>query len=131
MADRPAIAIASEQPAIVYCSRCAADLTSLPLEARFCNRCGVALPEQTELPATAAAEPFQPPLILLAYAKALFNLGWRYESALGSRRNLREAERCYCKAARLGDVAALSRRGQPTVRPSVPPLASVYQPPAH
>jgi len=130
MADRPAIESPSGQAAIVYCPRCATDVSSLPLEARFCNRCGLALPERTALRST-PAEPFQPPLILLAYAKALFNLGWRYESALGSRRNLREAGRCYWKAARLGDVAALSRCGQPTIGPSMPPLASVYRPPAH
>jgi TPR repeat protein len=93
----------------LYCSRCATDVSALPLEARFCNRCGLTLPERTPLRAAPAPEPFQPPLILLAYAKALFNLGWRYETALGSRRNLREAARCYGKAARLGDAAARAR----------------------
>ena len=44
--------------------------------------------------------------MLLAYAKSLFNLGWRYEHAVGARRNLNEAARCYSKAARLGDLSA-------------------------
>jgi TPR repeat protein len=46
---------------------------------------------------------------LLAYGKSLFNLGWRYEHAIGARRNLTEAARCYWKAARLGDASAVGR----------------------
>ena len=65
------------------------------------------------LPSTALVAPSSPdplqPLILVAYAKALFNLGSRYEAAVGSRRNLGEAARCYWKAARLGDAAARER----------------------
>jgi hypothetical protein len=93
------------------------------------------------------AAPFQPPVIVLAYAKALFNLGYRYETAVGSRRNLEEAARCYWKAARLGDSAARERCESgvpgaaflpylPTSRPDeappyhdpTPPLATVYRP---
>jgi hypothetical protein len=51
--------------------------------------------------------------VLLAYGKSLFNLGWRYEHAIGARRNLAEAARCYWKAARLGDPSAAGRL-QPT-----------------
>jgi hypothetical protein len=47
--------------------------------------------------------------VLLAYGKSLFNLGWRYEHAVGARRNLTEAARCYWKAARLGDPSAAGR----------------------
>ena len=75
--------------------------------------------------------------VLLAYGKALFNLGWRYETAVGSRRNLEEAARCYWKAARLGDAGARHRL-DPSPDPAspnslyvadLPPLATVYSPP--
>jgi TPR repeat protein len=42
-------------------------------------------------------------LIVLAYASALLNLGWRYEHGRGLMRNLAEAGRCYAKAGRLGE----------------------------
>ena len=97
----------------VFCHRCSADVARLPPAARFCNRCGSVLPAPPS-PSPAAApqraetcEP--PPDILLAYARALFNLGCRYENAVGSRRNLAEAARCYWKAARLGDAPAAGR----------------------
>lgn len=56
-------------------------------------------------------EPRSP--ILRGYAKALFRLGWHYESARGAQRNRAEALRCYDKAARLGNTSAQSRLGQP------------------
>jgi TPR repeat protein len=101
----------------IHCLRCAADLSSLPAVARFCNRCGVALPASFAANANAVSRPpplpqlFAQPLILLAYGRALFNLGWRYETAIGPRRNVEEAARCYWKAARLGDAAARERYG--------------------
>ena len=84
--------------------------------------------------------------MLLAYGKSLFNLGWRYEHALGARRNLSEAARCYLKAARLGDHSAVGRLAStgaaalpegisapasplPLTSPAIPiapPLARVY-----
>ena len=64
-----------------------------------------------------------PPEILIAYAKALFNLGCRYETALGSRRNLEEAARCYWKAARLSHAAAQA----PANPDAPPPFASVHR----
>jgi len=128
MAERPAIdgAFIGEPPAPeplpvrpVFCQGCASNLSALPAVARFCNRCGRALPEgfsamqepadDPETTPEPMADPFPRPLILLAYARALFNLGVRYETAVGSRRNLEEAVRCYWKAARLGDVAARDR----------------------
>jgi hypothetical protein len=116
----------------IFCVKCAADLTPLPPAAKFCNRCGSSLPEhfhryQTAQPAAATHSPapppapFQPPQILLAYARALLNLGWRYESAVGSGRNLEEAARCYWKAARLSAVANPAAVDDP----SAPPFASV------
>ena len=128
----------------VVCVKCAADVTALPEAARFCNRCGSSLPEQSGRtapapPASAGAtppppsDPFDPPQILLAYARALFNLGWRYETAVGSRRNLDEAARCYWKAARLGDAGARLRfEGAPGTNDlprHPPPLATVHAPP--
>ena len=121
-------------PGRVFCARCAADLSALPARARYCNRCGSPLPEPARsthaagfasvaVPPSLPPEPFQPPLILLAYGRALFNLGYRYETAVGSRRNLLEAGRCYSKAARLGDAAALARYGaEATDRPLLPYL---------
>ena len=47
--------------------------------------------------------------ILLGYAKAMYRLGRRYETALGTGRNVAEAIRCYFKAAKLGNSAALAR----------------------
>lgn len=136
-----------------FCARCAADVSALPPLARFCNRCGSTLPERFptrhSVPAPPAPSPvadsYQPPLILLAYAKAMFNLGCRYETAIGSRRNLQEAARCYWKAARLGDPAAAGRlapQAEAAVLPYIPPplptdpsaarppVAAIYHPPA-
>ena len=120
-----------------FCTRCAADVSALPFEARFCNRCGTPLPaaapDASTQPLPPAPQPFAQPLILLAYANALFNLGCRYETAIGSRRNLEEAARCYEKAARLGNPAARARYGpllegtKPVVEPS-PPFATVVDP---
>lgn len=104
-----------------YCRNCAADVTRLPPIARFCNRCGTGLPpgvasrvlpelvESPGHPAVPFARVLPPSLILLAYGKALFNLGFRYETAVGARRNADEAFRCYRKAARLGDPDAVGR----------------------
>ena len=55
------------------------------------------------------ATPLGPSLILEGYANALYKLGRRYETALGAAHNPREAERCYHKAARLGNFWALAR----------------------
>ena len=118
----------------VFCTRCAADVSTLPFEARFCNRCGSPLPAAADTAPRVSNTPqlFAQPLILLAYANALFNLGCRYETAIGSRRNLEEAARCYEKAARLGNVAARERYaplldGTRPTEPS-PPLATVIDP---
>jgi TPR repeat protein len=120
----------------VFCVRCAADVSALPPAARFCSRCGFHLLRpflraHASLPPTGSppvCSAFQPPLILVAYARALFNLGWRYETAVGSRRNAEEAARCYGKAARLGDAAALARL-HPEPHADPPPLAHIYEPP--
>lgn len=141
----------------VFCVRCSSDVARLPPTARFCSRCGLPLPDHVHRTAAAAAhatvppmpvpaeERIPPPAILLAYARALFNLGCRYEMAVGSRRNLEEAARCYWKAARLGDAAAACRFARevldvpvlpyrpPPLPPSAvlpPPLATVHAPPA-
>ena len=120
----------------VFCVRCAANVSALPPAARFCNRCGVALSAQFHLAQSVRppalpplpAGPYQPTLILVAYAQALFNLGRRYETAIGSQRNLDEAARCYWKAARLGDPAALYRVPAPPAA-DIPPMATIYPPP--
>jgi hypothetical protein len=130
----PSLVLVSPPPLRIFCVRCAADLTPLPPVAKFCNRCGSSLPEhfhrqplaQAAVPEVAVPVPvipLRPSDILLAYARALVNLGWRYESAVGSRRNLEEAARCYWKAARLDHAAA-----QISVEAVPPPLASVHPP---
>ena len=143
----------------IFCFHCAADVTALPPVARFCNRCGSDLPKwfhgkpmpslpipDPPIPTNPPAE-LPPPLILLAYARAMFNLGCRYETAVGSQRNMQEATRCYWKAARLGDAAARERydahamaspalayhpaalaAGTLPVRDPSPPFATVYRP---
>ena len=97
----------------VFCLKCAADVSRLPPTAGYCNRCGSPLPTRPSPARPAAPQNFEAPVptpaILVAYARALFNLGCRYESAVGARRNLDEAARCYWKAARLGDAASAGR----------------------
>lgn len=62
--------------------------------------------------------------MLLAYGKSMFNLGWRYEHAVGARRNLNEAARCYGKAARMGDASAAARLPLHGLAASVAPEAA-------
>lgn len=64
--------------------------------------------------------------ILEGYANAMYKLGRRYESG-GSRGNFREALRCYCKSARLGNVPALARLASSWMR--VDPAARDVRPP--
>ena len=154
-----------------FCPNCVADLAHLPPIARFCHRCGSRLPPglagrkvrplhgPLEAHSVLFSHIFGPSLILCAYGKALFNLGFRYETAIGSRKNLHESLRCYQKAARLGDASAarrlsnwegdadhpnsnLNRADPPPLPPEAladnpspppvapPPLARVYHPPA-
>ncbi len=115
-------------PVLVACPACRAPLAGLGGlgAARFCPTCGGALPlrdptglllppEQgsplydvyvalrEELGAKLAGQtPRQASsLIVLGYANALLNLGWRYEHGKGIMRNIEEAARCYTKAGRL------------------------------
>jgi TPR repeat protein len=70
-----------------------------------------------DLAADGQAFPVSPPTaprcfhsdVLIAYASALFRLGWRYERGHGAPRNVAEAIRCYHKSARLGNPAAAAR----------------------
>jgi hypothetical protein len=127
----------------VFCSHCNTDLTDLPFGARYCRHCGVRLPFPAAriaprepygpggtlpaegqfnwrfwwwggAPRVQQSRPGDRTSMLLAYAKSMFGLGWRYEHAVGSRRNFNEAARCYWKAARLGNPSALSRFNLPT-----------------
>jgi Sel1 repeat-containing protein len=65
-------------------------------------------------------------LIVLGYSNAMYRLGWRYETGNGTGRNPDEAVRCYFKAAKLGNPAALARLApkcaadQPTPPPPLP-----------
>lgn len=57
--------------------------------------------------------------VLVAYASALFRLGWRYERGHGAHRNPAEAIRCYFKSARLGNVNAADRLGATLPPPAI------------
>lgn len=48
-------------------------------------------------------------LMLVGYSNAMYKLGRRYETGLGAARNPGEADRCYFKAARLGNFWAVAR----------------------
>lgn len=63
-------------------------------------------------------------LIVLGYSNAMYRLGWRYETGNGTGRNPDEAVRCYFKAAKLGNPAALARLAPKCApdEPSPPPL---------
>jgi hypothetical protein len=79
-------------------------------------------------PATLAPTPPISPefrsLIVLGFSNAMYRLGWRYETGNGTGRNRDEAVRCYFKAARLGNPAALARLAPRDAddEPSQPPL---------
>src|SRR5687768_17274862 len=111
-------------PAAPTCPHCQADLDRLPPTARFCARCGGSIKDlRRTRPGTApsaaprAAGQFAVgdeaghSLMLEGYANAMYNLGRRYESSLGSRHHPEEALRCYYKAARLGNASAVARLG--------------------
>jgi hypothetical protein len=126
MADVP---VAVELPRLVVCPTCYRDMTGVPSVARFCPKCGVQLPARDaagflippeessplypvyhalreELGAKLADETPQvaSSLIILAYANAMLNLGWRYEHGRGTMRNVEEAARCYAKAGKLAEA---------------------------
>jgi TPR repeat protein len=61
--------------------------------------------------------------ILIGYANAMYQLGWRYERGTGTPKNLPEATRCYTKSARLGNLDAMVRlapAGKDAAVPVVP-----------
>jgi hypothetical protein len=119
-----------EMPRLVVCPTCYFDMTGVPVVARFCPKCGVQLPardsagylippeessplypvyralrEDLEGKLSADATPqVASSLIILAYANAMLNLGWRYEHGQGALRNVAEAARCYAKAGRLSEA---------------------------
>jgi len=110
------------------CPRCHYDLSCLPTTAQFCPRCGkhqldIPLAECAVAPLATPAVPPVPPLpehfhsvMIVGYARAMNQLGTRYEAGSGVARNSDEALRCYCKAARLGNSEArlrLTTRGIP------------------
>jgi hypothetical protein len=123
-AEREARLVLVEHAAISMgrCPTCWKSLSGLAPIARYCPKCGAKLPEMSivppaidaslqpmyeELRAELDAKLAQAPsseasrLMVLAYASALLNLGWRYEHGASGSRNLPEAARCYAKAGRL------------------------------
>ena len=125
----------TNEDAGVSCARCQRMLRGLPGGARFCPKCGGDLPlavlpiestptirqriEQLQfilrehLGADSPAPSLDKvhSLMLLGYANAMLQLGARYERGLGVARNNDEAERCYTKSAKLGNVYARARLG--------------------
>jgi hypothetical protein len=124
-----ASAVAIDPPRLVVCPTCYLDMTGVPSVARFCPKCGMQLPARNaagflippeessplypvyralreELGARLADETPQvaSSLIILAYANAMLNLGWRYEHGRGAMRNVEEAARCYAKAGKLAEA---------------------------
>jgi hypothetical protein len=120
---------AIEMPRLVVCPTCYADMSGVPVVARFCPKCGVQLPardgagylippeessplypvyralrEDLEGKLSDATPQVASSLIILAYANAMLNLGWRYEHGQGALRNVAEAARCYAKAGRLSEA---------------------------
>ena len=106
------------------CLDCHADISRIPISARFCPRCGRALFAASivhvddiddlprwlgELKATEASSQ-----IVEGYAKALYRLGRRYEAAA---RNRPEAVRCYKKSAWLGNLMAFARLAARCISP--------------
>jgi hypothetical protein len=63
----------------------------------------------TALAPTPPISPESRSLIVLGFSNAMYRLGWRYETGNGTGRNRDEAVRCYFKAAKLGNPAALAR----------------------
>ena len=120
---------AVEMPKLVACPTCYRDMTGVAVVARFCPTCGAQLPprnaegflippeessplfpvyralrDELEGKLTDASPQAASSLIILAYANALLNLGWRYEHGRGILRNVEEAARCYAKAGRLSEA---------------------------
>ena len=105
----------------------------LPSHARYCPHCGRNLVAALHLPGPKStlrerieqlrvnlcdhlADDSPPPtserldsLVLLGYADAMAHLSWRYEQGQGVSRNLTEAERCYAKSAKLGNLYAKTK----------------------
>lgn len=115
-----------EMPRLVICPACFKDMTAVPVAARFCPKCGVQLPARNAagfLIPPEESSPLYPvyqslrdelekklqdespqiasSMIILAYANAMLNLGWKYEHGRGILRNVEEAARCYAKAGKL------------------------------
>jgi hypothetical protein len=115
-----------EMPRLVACPTCYRDVTGVPVVARFCPKCGARLPARDAAGYLIPPEESSPlfpvywtvrheleeklsgerpavahSLIMLAYANAMLNLGWRYEHGRGGMKNVEEAARCYAKAGRL------------------------------
>jgi hypothetical protein len=118
-----------EMPRLVACPTCYRDMKDVAVVARFCPTCGSQLPprnaegylippeessplypvyralrDELEAKLTDESPQAASSLIILAYANALLNLGWRYEHGRGILRNVEEAARCYAKAGRLSEV---------------------------
>ena len=143
-ADSSTLAGVDAPTAPPLCPRCGSATPPLPASARFCPRCGSTLcsaaapqrfsdvtipfalawqqnaPASPAAPAPDAVEHLPQSQIVVGYANAMYNLGWRYERGRGTHRNPDEAVRCYHKAAKLGNAPAAERIGRPDMIPAPP-----------
>jgi hypothetical protein len=129
------------------CAQCRSPVAHLPTVARFCPRCGAALPADRP-PAPEAPPPLpeehavqflgwlmplvhadgqrpgalsaqsERPATLIAYINTLLHLGVRYEAGIGGTKNLAQALRYYRKAAKLGNELAQARVAVDAARPA-------------
>lgn len=107
------------------CVRCN---TPLPSEAAFCRRCGfkrmsakrslIRIVEESPGTFLGEANPSRfthgvHTAVISGYASAMNQLGQKYERGLGVQKNDQEAERCFFKAARLGNEDARTKMTHP------------------
>jgi hypothetical protein len=129
VAGASAGAVNIEMPRLIICPACFKDMSAVPVAARFCPKCGAQLPARNaagflippeessplypvyrslrdELEEKLASEAPQvaSSMIILAYANAMLNLGWKYEHGRGLLKNVEEAARCYAKAGKLSEA---------------------------
>jgi hypothetical protein len=116
-------------PRLIVCPSCYKDVSAVPVVARFCPKCGARLPARDGagyLIPPEESSPLYPiykalrdelstklkdesprvasSMVILAYANAMLNLGWKYEHGRGLLRNVEEAARCYEKAGKLSEA---------------------------
>ena len=91
------------------CMVCQTDLAKLPKSARYCPHCCGELEITSPICASPSCAGKQRSIILHGFARAMYLLGCRYENSVGKGHNPAEAMRCFSKAAKMGDPAAIEK----------------------